>query len=103
MIAFLTGSATLFGLFIVLERRAAHSLIPTGLLKHASLLRAVIGLVVFGAILGPSALFSHAVPAKHQRLRSPRDGFILPQEIALPFAAAFAGRSISRLGTDGSL
>lgn len=100
MIAFLTGSAALFGLFIVLERRAAHSLIPTGLLKHASLLRAVIGLVVFGAILGPSALFLTLYLQNINGFDPLVTGLsYLPQEIALPFAAAFAGRSISRLGT----
>lgn len=94
------GCAVLFVLFVALERRAEYSLIPAGLLRHPSFIRSVIGLFVFGAIIGPAALFLTLYLQNVNGYDPLVTGLsYLPQEIALPFAAAFAGRYISRIGT----
>lgn len=100
MLALIAGSAALFAAFAAMERRADHALVPFGLLKQATFLRALIGAVVFGAIIGPAALFLTLYLQNIHQFDPLVTGLsYLPQEAALPFGAAFAGRYVSRLGT----
>ncbi len=94
------GSAALFYLFIALERRTGNALIPPGLLRRASLVRAVLGVVVFGVIIGPSALFLTLYLQNINHFDPLLTGLsYMPQEAALPLAAILAGRYVSRFGS----
>lgn len=100
MLGLIVGCVVLLGLFVTMERRAKHSLIPRGLFEHASFVRAIIGLVVFGVIIGPSALFLTLYLQNINGFDPLLTGLsYLPQEVALPIAAILAGRHVSRLGT----
>lgn len=100
MVGLFAGCAGLFYLFIAIERRAEHSLIPSGLFKHASFLRALISSTIFGIIIGPSALFLTLYLQNINQLNPLLTGLsYMPQEIALPIAAIWAGRYLSRFGT----
>ena len=100
MLALIVGCAALFYLFIALERRAEHSLIPLGLFKHASFVRAILSLIVFGVVIGPGALFLTLYLQNINRFDPLITGIsYLPQELALLVAATLAGRSVSRFGT----
>lgn len=100
MLALIAGSAALFYLFFSMERRTEHPLIPRGLFKHASFVRALLSLTVFGAIIGPGALFLTLYLQNINHLDPLLTGLsYLPQEIALPVAATLAGRYVGRFGT----
>src|SRR5690606_5048456 len=56
-----TGALTalavmLFIVLVRLEKKSPHPLVPPGLLRHQSLLHAVIGAGVFGSVIGPAGL-----------------------------------------------
>lgn len=90
----------LFFVFARMEKRTEHALIPTGLFRHAPFVRALLGSAVFGAIIGPGALFLTLYMQNINGYNPLLTGLAyLPQEAALPVAALLAGRFISRLGT----
>lgn len=99
-IALIGATAVFFYLFITIERRADHAIIPPGLFTHPSFVRALIGSTVFGAIIGPSALFLTLYLQDIHKLSPLITGLAyLPQEAALPIAAILGGRYVSRVGT----
>lgn len=94
------GSAALFVLLVVIERRAENPLIPRGLFRHVPLTRAVLGSSIFGAIIGPSTLFLTLYLQNISNFDPLRTGLAyLPQEITVFLAATLAGRYVSRFGS----
>ena len=90
----------LFYVLVQMERRAANPLIPKGLFRHMPLVRALLGSSIFGAIIGPSALFLTLYLQNINQLDPLRTGFAyLPQEVTVFLSANLAGRYVSRFGT----
>ncbi len=96
----LAACAVLFYWLVQVERRTANPLIPKGLFQHIPLVRAVLGACIFGAIIGPSALFLTLYLQNIHQLDSLRTGLAyLPQEITVFLSANLAGHYVSRFGT----
>lgn len=104
MLALLAGCAIAFLLFVVVERRAEHPLIPRGLFRHTPFVQGLVSHTVFGLVIGPSALFLTLYLQNINGFGPLSTGLAyLPQEVTLPVAALLAGRYVSRLGTRNAL
>src|SRR5690625_3356476 len=104
LLVLLATSAVLLALFVVVERRAEHALIPRGLFRHTSFVKGLLSHTVFGLVIGPGALFLTLYLQNINGFGPLATGLAyLPQEVTLPVAALLAGRYVSRLGTRNAL
>lgn len=86
--------------FVVAEGRSAHPLIPTGLLRHGSLARAVIGSTTFGAVVAPTTFILTLYLQNVSNMDPLTTGLaFLPQEGTVFLAANLAGGFVTRHGT----
>lgn len=87
----------LFTALVLVERNSPHPLVPPGLLRHRSLLHAVTGAAVFGAIIGPAGFMLTIYLQDVSRFSPLTTGLAyLPQEGAVLAASFLAGRWVGR-------
>jgi len=87
----------LFVVLVLVERNSPHPLVPPGLLRHRSLLHAVIGAGVFGSVIGPTGFMLTIYLQDVSRFSPLTTGLsYLPQEAAVLAASYLAGRWVGR-------
>lgn len=97
---FLLVTVVLLLLFTLVERRSDQPLIPAGLLRHLSLVRALVGSATFGLVVNPCALLLTLYLQNISGMDPWQTGLaFLPQEAAVFLAANLAGRCVSRYGS----
>lgn len=87
-------------LFVLSERRSVAPLVPTGLLRHAPLARAVTGAATFGAVVNPTTFMLTLYLQNVSDMNPLTTGLaFLPQEATVFLAASLAGGFVTRHGT----
>lgn len=98
-IALALAAAVLFYLFVLIQRRAEHPLIPFGLLRHKPLVTALIGSTTFGLVVGPSTLFLTLYLQNVSGLTPLWTGLaFMPQEVLVFLVANMAGLFVTKYG-----
>lgn len=98
-VASAAAAAGLFYLFVRVQRRAAHPLIPFGLLRHKPLITALVGSTTFGAVIGPSTFFLTQYLQNVSGLSPLWTGLaFMPQEVLVFATANLAGTFVTRYG-----